>query len=139
MLTKFVSCHETQSVNDNVKFDIIHENKTKKKNKFHRTLSKIVMKMKLSVFSCLPISEELTSTVHASASECKNSVSYFLSIVILFVYLLYLLKKKKGSGTCFINCFIRGHTECNLSYNRSLMMYARKALPCLNKGLLHCF
>lgn len=96
MLTKFVSCHETQSVNDNVKFDIIHENKTKKKNKFHRTLSKIVMKMKLSVFSCLPISEELTSIVHASASECKNSVSYFLSIVILFVYLLYLLKKKKA-------------------------------------------
>lgn len=36
-----------------------------------------------------------------------------------------------------IDGYIRGHTECNLCY-RSLTMYASKALPCFNKGLLHC-
>lgn len=43
--------------------------------------------------SCSPIPEILTSAVHASASECKNSVSYFLfqGDIIYVQMLLYLL------------------------------------------------
>lgn len=77
--------------------------------------------------------------VSASVRIICHRFSSKSGIICVKVFLICLLHRKCSDNfpiSCFMVLMVISVAILNVT--KSLMMYARKALPCFNKGLLHC-